>query len=116
MAGPAPPIALACAPRTYPPRTRHGTRRSLEVWAKPYRRTGASGPYRHGSGTGRTGVANLLDRAHRIAKLPEPLVGVLPDEANTPGQRVATASRHPCVDQGVENKAVALTEPGHHGN
>ena len=67
-----------------------------------------------GSGGGRTFVAKLLHAGHRLAQLLQPVLAVLADEAHAPGQRVRPAAGDSCVDEGVEDQALALAQPGHH--
>ena len=51
---------------------------------------------------------------HGVAKLAQPLVGVLVDEPDPPGQRVGPRPRHPGVDEGVKHPAFRLPQPSHH--
>ena len=60
--------------------------------------------------------AHVVDRGHRVPQLGQPLVGVLADQLDRPGQRVGTRPRHPRVDQGVEHLTLRLLQPGHHRN
>ena len=52
--------------------------------------------------------------AMAVAQLAEPLVGVLADQPDRPGQRVRAGAGHPGVDQGVQHDPLRLAQPGHH--
>ena len=54
-----------------------------------------------------------LDLGHRVAQLAEPLVGVLADQADRPGERVGARPGDPGVDEGVEHLPLGLAQPGH---
>ena len=49
--------------------------------------------------------AQVVHVLHRVAQLAQPLVGVLTDQADAPGERLASAAGHAGVDQGVEDQA-----------
>src|SRR4051794_15755957 len=42
-----------------------------------------------------TAPTQLVDRAHRVAQLVQPRVGVLTDQAHAPGERVRAGAGHP---------------------
>ena len=63
---------------------------------------------------GRPLGAQRVHLGHRGAQLVEPLLGVLADQPDRPGQRVGAGPGHPGVHQGVEDLALGLTQPGHH--
>ena len=52
--------------------------------------------------------AELVDLAHGLAELAEPLVGVLADEPDRPGEGVAAGAGDAGVDEGVEDEALGL--------
>src|SRR5262249_11210947 len=62
----------------------------------------------------RPGGPRPLDVPEGVAQLTEPLVGVLADETNAPGQRVAAAPRHTRVDHRVAHSPPGLPRPRHH--
>lgn len=49
----------------------------------------------------------------RVAQLAYPVVFVLSDQADTPGQRLAPAAGDAAVDQGVEDLPLLQPKPGH---
>ena len=62
------------------------------------------------------GRAEAVDLLHRAAQATEPVVGVLTDEPHAPGERIGTRARHVRGNQRVEDHALGLTQPRHHGD
>src|SRR5438876_3824737 len=61
----------------------------------------------------RAAGADLRDLGHRLTELLEPVALVLLDEPDAPRDRLAAAARDARVDEGVEDHALLLAEPGH---
>src|SRR6185437_10517929 len=55
-----------------------------------------------------------VDRAHRLAQLGQPGVGVLADQPHAPGQRLRPGPGNARVDERVEHLPLRLPQPGHH--
>src|SRR4051794_17377598 len=60
--------------------------------------------------------AHLLHRRHGLPQLAQPLLGVLADQPDRPGQGLGAGAGDPGVDERVENQPLGLPEPGHDGN
>src|SRR5205085_217198 len=58
-------------------------------------------------------LAHLVDLGHRLAELAEPAVGLLTDELDAPGQRLGPGLGDAGLDEGVEDLALGLAQPGH---
>jgi len=62
----------------------------------------------------RSGLPDLLHLLHRLTQLAEPALGVLGHQPDAPGKRLAAATRHAGVHEGVQYGALGLAQPGHH--
>ena len=56
----------------------------------------------------------VVHLGHRLPQLGQPLVGVLADEPDRPGQRVRSGAGHAGVDQRVEHDPLRLAQARHH--
>src|SRR4051794_28953724 len=60
--------------------------------------------------------AHLLHRRHGLPQLAQPLLGVLADQPDRPGQGLGAGAGDPGVDERVENQPLGLPEPRHDGD
>src|ERR1700730_8500163 len=62
----------------------------------------------------RSGPSHLVDLDQGVAKALDPVRLVHADESYAPGQRIATAARHPAGDQGVQDRTFRHPQARHH--
>lgn len=102
-----PPCAVSSLPGS-PPRVSHHasriTNRIGSVQVRPH-----PGTAHALMASGRPGLPGFLDVDQGLPQLPDPVLLVLTDQPDAPGQRVRAGTGDAGVHQGVEHPAVALT-------
>ena len=60
-----------------------------------------------------TAIADVLHPVDRLPELADPVVLVVTDQADAPGERLAAAAGDAAVDEGVEHLTLLEAKPGH---